>query len=68
MATYERLLKVSLPRGRSAFLWGPRKTGKSTYLKAEFPDSLRFDLLQTDHRLSASGRNPTPGRRGWLVL
>jgi len=32
----------------SLFLWGARQTGKSTLLKAIFPDSLWFDLLQTD--------------------
>ena len=44
----DRLLKIDLPKGRSAFLWGPRKTGKTTYLKAAFPNSLIFDMLQTD--------------------
>jgi len=46
--TIERLLKIALPKGQSAFLWGPRKTGKTTYLKAAFPNSLIFDMLQTD--------------------
>ncbi len=32
----------------SLFLWGARQTGKSTLLKAMYPDSLYFDLLQTD--------------------
>lgn len=32
----------------SLFLWGARQTGKSTLLKAMFPDSLWFDLLQSD--------------------
>lgn len=32
----------------SLFLWGARQTGKSTLLKKTFPDSLWFDLLQTD--------------------
>jgi len=32
----------------SLFLWGARQTGKSTLLKKLFPDSLWFDLLQTD--------------------
>jgi predicted AAA+ superfamily ATPase len=44
----DRLLKIDLPKRRSAFLWGPRKTGKTTYLKAVFPNSLIFDMLQTD--------------------
>lgn len=34
--------------GESFFLWGARQTGKSTLLKALYPDSLWFDLLQTD--------------------
>jgi predicted AAA+ superfamily ATPase len=43
-----RLLKIRLPKGQSAFLWGPRKTGKTTFLKTAFPKSIRYDLLQTD--------------------
>jgi len=46
--TLPRLLKLKLPKGQSAFLWGPRKTGKTTFLKAAFPDSLSYDMLQTD--------------------
>jgi predicted AAA+ superfamily ATPase len=46
--TMPRLLTLKLPKGQSAFLWGPRKTGKTTFLKANFPDSLIYDLLQTD--------------------
>jgi len=43
-----RLLTIKLPKGQSAFLWGPRKTGKTTFLGSAFPESLRYDLLQTD--------------------
>jgi len=32
----------------SFFLWGARQTGKSTLLKTVYPESLWFDLLQTD--------------------
>ncbi|MEN6454898.1 MAG: AAA family ATPase [Prolixibacteraceae bacterium] len=32
----------------SLFLWGARQTGKSTLLKQLFPDSLWFDLLQSN--------------------
>jgi hypothetical protein len=31
-----------------AFLWGARKTGKSTYLKQRFPESVCIDLLRSD--------------------
>lgn len=47
MVIYSRTLRVDLPAGQSAFLWGPRKTGKSTLLRQQFPDSARFDLLDT---------------------
>ena len=43
-----RSLKIKLPKGQSAFLWGPRKTGKTTFLTTTLPESLRYDLLQTD--------------------
>lgn len=43
-----RVLNLDLPSRQSAFLWGPRKTGKSTYLKVTFPKSVVFDFLQTD--------------------
>ena len=39
---------MALPPKQSAFLWGPRKTGKSTYLKERFPQSLVYNFLDTD--------------------
>jgi predicted AAA+ superfamily ATPase len=48
LQTIPRLLKIKLPPQQSAFLWGPRKTGKTTLLRALFPDSLSYDLLETD--------------------
>ena len=56
MDTLPRLLTLALPPRRSAFLWGPRKTGKSTLLGEIFPDSLRYDLLQTDVMLEFAKR------------
>ena len=47
MSSYRRDLALDLPEGQSAFLRGPRKTGKSTLLAERFPDSARFDLLET---------------------
>ena len=40
MEIIDRLLRIDLPPTQSAFLWGPRKTGKTTYLRKEFPKSL----------------------------
>ena len=48
MENIRRVLDIDLPPRQSAFLWGPRKTGKSTYLKARFPHSLVYNFLLTD--------------------
>ena len=56
MANFDRLLKMDLPERQSAFLWGPRKTGKTTFLSSRFKDSIRYDLLQTDLFLEFSTR------------
>ena len=56
METIRRMLDIDLPPRQSAFLWGPRKTGKSTYLKERFPNSLVFDFLDTDLVLEFSKR------------
>ena len=56
MVKIERALRIALPARQSAFLWGPRKTGKSTFLRSVFPDSLTFDLLQTDLMLELAKR------------
>jgi len=56
MVHVSRTLRIALPARQSAFLWGPRKTGKSTLLQSAFPDSLRYDLLQTDVMLELAKR------------
>ncbi len=56
MVKIDRILRIDLPPRQSVFLWGPRKTGKSTYLRSAFPDSLTFDLLQTDLMLELAKR------------
>ncbi len=56
MKNVKRCLNLKLPPHQSAFLWGPRKTGKTTYLKARFPQSLVYDFLQTDLFLEFSKR------------
>lgn len=44
----ERLLNIQLPPKGSAFLWGPRKTGKTFWVNKHLPDSPLIDLLKTD--------------------
>ncbi len=57
MSTIRRLLTVNLSAKQSAFLWGARKTGKSTYLKEAFGQSLVYDFLKTDLFLAFT-KNP----------
>ena len=45
---YKRYLRLPEKPKQSFFLWGPRQTGKTTLLKACYPDALRIDLLKTD--------------------
>ncbi len=54
---FERQLKIHLPAKQSAFLWGARQTGKSSYLKAAYPDAVYYDLLNT-HELTRLTKSP----------
>ena len=56
MSNIKRILTIDLPPQKSAFLRGPRKTGKSTYLREKFPQSMIYDFLQTDLFLEFSKR------------
>ncbi len=43
-----RKIDLTLPKGKSCFLWGPRKAGKSYWIRHHLKDALLIDLLQTD--------------------
>jgi predicted AAA+ superfamily ATPase len=46
---YPRILDFKeLLKHRSIFLFGPRRTGKSTYLSLNFPDAVYYDLLNSN--------------------
>lgn len=45
---YKRLLKKP---NRSSFIFGPRGTGKSTWIQAHFSEAIRYDLLNTSEYL-----------------
>lgn len=53
---YSRLL--SPPTQHSFFLFGPRGTGKTTWVKSQFPQALYFDLLKAETYASFLA-NPT---------
>ena len=57
-----RILNIGLPEHRSAFLWGPRKTGKTTLLRQQFPQAYWIDLLDYELFLMLN-REPTRLRR-----
>jgi predicted AAA+ superfamily ATPase len=62
----------------SVFLWGPRRTGKSFWIRQHLPGAPLVDLLQTDTFAEYASRpsllreryaTPTaPGRRGPIVI
>jgi predicted AAA+ superfamily ATPase len=60
----DRIQRIDLPDDRSAFLWGPRKTGKTTLLKHQFADAFWLDLLDYDLFLMLSEK---PARLRQLV-
>jgi uncharacterized protein len=69
---YSRI--VSYPKNRSFFLFGPRATGKSWWVRSEFKDALYVDLLESElfTRLLASPQRLEsmipPGHAGWIVI
>jgi predicted AAA+ superfamily ATPase len=60
----KRIQHIQLPPNRSAFLWGPRKTGKTTLLKQQFADAFWIDLLDYDLFLTLSQK---PARLGQIL-
>lgn len=45
---FTRSLPLPPPGVETFFLWGPRQTGKSTLLRARYPDARWVDLLKAD--------------------
>lgn len=48
MKPIQRIFTMKLPPEKTAFLWGPRKVGKSFWLREHFQDSVVIDFLKTD--------------------
>lgn len=75
MVVHEKIPRLLKCPGRSFFLFGPRGTGKSTWLSQVLPEALSLDLLDASlyleltrdpHRLEAliGGRK----RGAWIIL
>ncbi|MBU0502501.1 MAG: DUF4143 domain-containing protein [Candidatus Margulisbacteria bacterium] len=47
LSNIKRELKITLEGNNAAFLWGPRKVGKTTLLHQNFPKAKYYDLLDT---------------------
>ncbi len=71
---YTRLLQIDHHASKSFFLFGPRGTGKTSWVKTTFPDSIYIDLLDADFYTALQ---PNPKRlnkyipvnfKGWIVL
>jgi predicted AAA+ superfamily ATPase len=70
---YSRILKI--PEEKSFFLFGPRATGKTTWLKQVFPNGAFIDLLESDaySTLLASPQRllefiPSDHFEGWVII
>jgi uncharacterized protein len=48
MEIKKRLLEINLPPGKSVFLWGPRKVGKTYWISHTQSGLEIIDLLKTD--------------------
>lgn len=66
MKIVRRHLAIDLPPGRSAFLWGPRKVGKTYWLHHHFvrAEDRVIDLLETD-TFAAYASRPALLRERW---
>jgi uncharacterized protein len=64
---YSRKLHISVPKKQSIFLWGARQTGKSSYLKQHFKQSVYYDLLNT-HEVVRLTKAPELLREELLML
>lgn len=69
---YSRLIKP--PHGKSFFLFGPRGTGKTTWVKTNFPKAIYLDLLEAElfNDLLANpqrlGRFIPEKYKGWIII
>ncbi len=69
---YSRI--INIPQDKSFFLFGPRGTGKTTWVQKHFPTGLKIDLLESElyNSLLASPARLEelipPGFNDWLII
>src|SRR5262245_5049621 len=69
---FTRLLNP--PKGKSFFLFGPRGTGKTTWIRERFPDSIYIDLLESGRFLELQAaperleKMVPADHKGWVVV
>ena len=65
---------IQPPPKQSLFLFGPRRVGKTAWVRTQFPDALMFDLRdhRTDTMMLAApehlGGQIPDDRKGWIVV
>src|SRR5581483_4188864 len=71
---FKRILRLPLDQHNSIFLFGPRGTGKTSWLKSHLKDALYFDLLDFSLYQSLSAYpnrldNLIPsGYKNWIII
>ena len=71
---FKRLFAIDKNSKHSFFLFGPRGTGKTTWLKANFPEEIYLDLLDSELSRALMSKpenleNYIPSDyRGWVIL
>ncbi|HSB03887.1 MAG TPA: AAA family ATPase [Thermodesulfobacteriota bacterium] len=69
---YSRM--ISPPKAKSFFLFGPRGTGKTTWVKSAFPEAAYIDLLEAElfNDLTANPQRLSnfvpPGFKEWVII
>jgi predicted AAA+ superfamily ATPase len=65
---------ISPPKAKSFFLFGPRGTGKTTWVKSAFPKAIYIDLLEAE-LFNDFAANPQrlsnfipPDFKGWVII
>ena len=71
---YQRLLNIPENSRQSYFIFGPRGTGKSSWLKSKFDEHVYIDLLDADNFIKLQGdpkalSHYIPANyQGWIII